>query len=168
MANKQLVLGIFDTEQAADKAVTDMRDLAPYAGIALSDVGVMVVDENGQLKQHKMGQRRGGKGAGIGLVLAAVAPPALIAGIVGGAVLGHFSQRGASISKDDQDRLAASLAGGKAAVGIMVVPEKANLITEYLADLGAEIQTHDVSDEALDAAAAADDAAQEGVDTQLT
>jgi uncharacterized membrane protein len=164
MADKQLVLGIFDSEQAADKAVADMSDLAPYAEVAMSDVGVLVVDENGKLKQHKMGQRRGGKGAGIGLVLAAVAPPALIAGIVGGAVLGHFSQRGASISQDDQNRLAASLAGGKAAVGIMVAPAKANLITEYLADLGATIQTHDMPDEALDAAAAADDEA----DTQLT
>jgi hypothetical protein len=156
MAGKQLVLGIFDSEQAADKAVADMTDVAPWAEVAMSDVGVLVVDENGKLKQHKMGQRRGGKGAGIGLVLAAVAPPALIAGIVGGAVIGHFSQRGASIAKEDQERLAASLAGGKAAVGIMVAPEKAKIITEYLADLGATIQTHDVPDEALEAAAAED------------
>jgi len=159
LADKQLVLGIFPDEAAADKAVADMRDLAPIAAMPLSDVGVLVLDENGKLKQHKMGQRRGGKGAGIGLVLAAVAPPALIVGLVGGAAVGHFSQRGARISKEDHERLAAELAGGKAAVGIMVASDRAALITDFLADLGATIQTHELSGEELEAAAEADEPA---------
>jgi hypothetical protein len=154
MADKQLVLGIVENEAAADELVEALRSVTPMADVAPSDVGVLVIDENGQLKQHKMGQRRGGKGAGIGLVLAAVAPPALLAGVVGGAVLGHFSQRGASISREDQERLTTDLQGGKAAVGIMVPPDKVRLITEYMADLGAAIQTHEVPAEALDAAAA--------------
>jgi hypothetical protein len=46
-----------------------------------------------------MGTRSGKKGAGIGLVLAVIAPPTRLAGVVGGGTLGHFHHKGDLITK---------------------------------------------------------------------
>jgi len=50
-------------------------------------MGVLVADEKGRVKEHKLGQRSGAAGAGIGLVLAVIAPPTLLAGMVDGGIL---------------------------------------------------------------------------------
>ena len=83
-------------------------------------VGVLVVDEKGQIKEHRLGQRSGKAGAGIGLVLAVIAPPTLLAGMVGGGIIGHFHHKGLGLTDEDRERIAAELAGGKAAIGVLV------------------------------------------------
>ena len=99
MADNQVVLGIFADEAAADTAVEALKawDKATDE-IKLGAIGVLVTDEDGQIKEHKLGSRSGKKGAGIGLVLAVIAPPTLLAGIVGGGVLGHFHHKGLGLS----------------------------------------------------------------------
>ena len=155
MADKQLVLAIFKDEEAAEAAVGMLRGgIDDYTEIDFGAMGILVVDENGKIKEHKLGQRSGGKGAAIGLAIAAVTPVGLAA-IVGGAAIGHFRQQGPGFSADDQARIAAELAGGKAALGVVVAPEKAALMTEILTDLGGVAEAHHVTDEALEAAAAA-------------
>ena len=95
MTDKQLVLGIFADEAAADAAVEQIKLWGTsYAGVKPGVIGVLVADGKGGIKEHKLGARSGGKGAGIGLVLAVVAPPTLLAGIAGGAILGHFHHQG--------------------------------------------------------------------------
>jgi hypothetical protein len=155
MANKQLVLGIFKDEAAAEAAVGMLRGgIDDYTEIDLGPIGILTVDEKGNLKEHKMGQRSGGKGAGVGLAIAAVTPLGLGV-IIGGAALGHFRQQGPGFSKEDQARLIAELSDGKAALGVIVAPEKAALMTEILTDLGGAPEAHEVTDEELEAAAAA-------------
>jgi hypothetical protein len=155
MADKQLVLGIFKDEEAAEAAVGMLRGgIDDYTEIDFGAMGILVLDENGKLKEHKMGQRSGGKGAAIGLAVAALTPVGLAA-IVGGAAIGHFRQQGPGFSADDQARLTAELAGGKAALGVIVAPEKAALMQEIMTDLGGKAQAHEVSDEAVEAATAA-------------
>ncbi|MGN5323981.1 hypothetical protein ACTGNO_22400, partial [Escherichia coli] len=79
MADQHVVLGIFDGEAAADAAVDALKAWDDETvDIKLEAIGVLVVDDDGQIKEHKLGARSGGKGAGIGLVLAVVAPPTLL------------------------------------------------------------------------------------------
>jgi uncharacterized membrane protein len=155
MADKQLVLGIFADEAAADTAVESLKAWNKGSDIKLGAIGVLVVDDNGQIKEHKLGARSGGKGAGIGLVLAALTPPTLLAGIVGGAVIGHFHHKGLGLTDADRERIAAELAGGKAGVGLLVEAADAGDISAELTRLGGAAETHAVSDEALEAVAAA-------------
>ena len=98
-------------------------------------IGVLVLDEKGHIKEHKLGPRATGTGAGIGLVLAVIAPPSLLVGLVGGGAIGHFRHKGLGLDQADRDRIVAELAGGKAAVGVMALPKQAQVISETLADL---------------------------------
>jgi hypothetical protein len=90
---------------------------AIFARHQLTSIGVLVLDDKGALKTHKMGSRSKAKGAGIGLLLAVVAPPTLLAGVVGGGILGAFHHKGLGLKDADKARIGAELAGGKAAVG---------------------------------------------------
>ena len=156
MSDKQMVLGIFADEAAADAAVESLKawDKASPE-ITLGAIGVLVVDESGQIKEHKLGQRSTKKAAGIGLVLAVVAPPTLLAGMVGGGVLGHFHHKGLGLTDADRTRIAGELADGKAAVGALVAPDEAGAVSAKLTELGGAPEVHDVTDEALEAVAAA-------------
>ena len=116
---------------------------------------MLVLDDKGALKTHKMGSRSKAKGAGIGLVLAIVAPPTLLAGVVGGAVLGAFHHKGLGMKAEDKARIGAELAGGKAAVGVLAKGDEADAILGKLAELGGAVEAIDVSDEALEAVAEA-------------
>ena len=64
MADNQVVLGIFADEAAADAAVESLKawDKATDE-IKLGAIGVLVVDEDGQIKEHKLGsaQRQEGR-----------------------------------------------------------------------------------------------------------
>jgi hypothetical protein len=156
MADRQLVLGIFADEAAADAAVESIKLWGTsYVGIKPGVIGVLVADGKGGIKEHKLGARSGGKGAGIGLVLAIVAPPTLLAGIVGGAILGHFHHQGLGLTADDRTRIGAELDSGKAAVGILATDAEAPIVSAKLVELGGVTEAHAVSDEALDAVAAA-------------
>ncbi len=156
MADTQVILGVFSDEAAADAAVESLKawDQATEE-VKLSAIGVLVLDEKGQVKEHKLGARSGKKGAGIGLVLAVIAPPTLLAGLVGGGVLGHFHHQGLGLKAEDRDRIVADLQGGKAAVGVLAAGEQAGAITGKLAELGGDVEAHEVTDEALEAVAAA-------------
>ena len=62
--SQQLVLAFFDAEAAADAAVAALKqwDKATDA-IKLGAIGVLVKDEKGKIKTHKLGSRKTGKGA---------------------------------------------------------------------------------------------------------
>ncbi len=158
MADHQVVLGIFPNEAAADAAVESLKSWDQATDeIKLSAIGVLVTDEHGDLKQQKLGARSGRKGAGIGLVLAVIAPPTLLAGVVGGGILGHFHHKGLGLRFEDEERIGAEIVGGKAAVGVLATDAEAGAIAGKLAELGGAVELFEVTTEALDAVA---DAAQ--------
>ena len=160
MGNNQLVLGIFADEAAADSAVESLKSWDKMSDdIKLGAIGVLVVGEDGALKEQKMGQRSTKKGAGIGLVLAVVAPPTLLAGLVGGGALGAFHHKGLGLTPEDRLRIGAELSGGKAAVGVLAPAEEADAISGKMTQFGGATEAHEVTDEALaDVAAAAPEA----------
>jgi hypothetical protein len=167
MAENSVVLGIFADEAAADAAVESLKawDKATEE-IKLGAIGVLVVDDKGQVKTHKLGARDGRKGAGIGLVLAVIAPPTLLAGLVGGGIIGHFHHKGIGMTPEDRERISAELAGGKAAVGVLTTSDdEASAVSGKLTELGGQVEAHEVTDEALAAVAEAAPAAPEAAAT---
>jgi hypothetical protein len=158
MGNKIVVLAVFKNEAAADAAAETVKD----SGLASHDaIGVLVLNEKGEVKAEKVGKRSTGKGAGIGLALALLTPVGLAAGVVGGGVLGALHHKGLGLDHADRERLGADLSGGKAAVGVLAPVTEADAVAAKLTELGGAAESHTVSDEALeeaDAAAAADDA----------
>jgi len=167
-SNKQVVLAFFDNEEAADKAVESLRAWDKLTDdIKLGAIGVLVKDEDGKIKQHKLGRRAGKKGAGIGVILGIVAAVlsggvTLLGGLVGGAalggVMGSLFHRGLGMSKEDLARFSAELDAGRAAVGVLVEDYEAASVSEHLELLGGKTESHEVSEETL---AHADTAAAE-------
>ena len=137
MADKSVVLAFFNDEAAADDAAESLKAWYKANGdVKMSAIGVLVLDDKGKLKTHKLGKRSVGKGAGIGLVLAVIAPPTLLAGVIGGGLLGAFHHKGLGLKSEDRDRIAAQLAGGKAAVGVLAREDETTAVAAKLAELG--------------------------------
>ena len=156
MANKVVVLAIFKDEAAADAAAQSMKD----SGLAEDDaIGVLVLNDKGEVKAEKVGKRTTGKGAGIGLALALFTPVGLAVGLIGGGALGALHHKGLGLDKADRDRIAAELGDGKAAVGVLSPAAEAVAVMAGLTELGGAAESHEVADEDLEeahAAAAAD------------
>jgi len=88
--NPTLVLAFFESEETADGAAGALLGWAKgNRRVQLDAVGVLVRDEQGDVKTHKLGPREGKKGIGVGAVLGVVA--AIASGgltLVEGAALG--------------------------------------------------------------------------------
>ena len=149
MSNKTVVLAIFKDEVSADAAASSLKD----SGVAHGDaIGVLVLNEKGELKADKVGKRSWGKGAGIGAVVALVTPIGLAAGLIGGGLLGALHHKNLGLDEADRERLGSDLEGGKAAVGVLAPVSEAAVVADALTDLGGTVETHSVSDEAVEEA----------------
>jgi hypothetical protein len=168
MANKQLVLAFFANEAAADQAVDQIKqwDKADK-DIKLGAIGVLVKDDKGKVKTHKLGKRKTGTGVVLGVLAAILSGGVtLLGGIIGGGIVGAFFHKGLGMSKDDLARIGGELDGGKAAVGILTSADEAAAVSAKLSELGGVAETHEVTEEAIDqAAAAAEEAPAEDAET---
>lgn len=156
--NKQLVLAIFNTEADADAAVTSVKTWDKASDdVKLGAIGVLVKDDKGKIKTHKLGKRKTGAGAVLGAIAAGIATGglSLVGGAVVGGILGSFFHKGLGMSKDDMTRIDSELDGGRAIVAILAENDEAEAVSAKLAELGGQPETHEVSDEALEQAAAA-------------
>lgn len=172
MADRKLVLAFFDSEGAADDVVDSLKrwDKANDE-IRLGAIGVLVKNEKGKVKVHKLGKRATGKGAGIGTVLGVIAAVlsgglTLLAGVAGGAItggiLGAFVHNGLGISKEELARIGAELDGGRAAIGVLADLDEAAFVQEQLTLLGGGPAVYSVTEAALaDASQAAEGAPEE-------
>ena len=151
MSDKSVVLSIFGDEPSADAAVTSLKEWGKSdERVKLSAVGVLVLDDNGHVKVHKMGSRSTVKGGGIGLVLAVLAPPVgVAAGVAGGSLLGALHRKGLGLTEKDKKRITGKLLDGKAAVGVLAKEDQAALVSEKLTELGGQPEVYAVSDAAL-------------------
>jgi hypothetical protein len=149
MANHTVVIAIFNDEESADAAATSLKDSGAAKGDA---IGVLVLDENGNLKAEKVGKRSWGKGAGIGAVVALVTPVGLAAGLIGGGLLGALHHKNLGLDEADRERIGSELGGGKAAVAVLAPVSEATVVADKLGELGGTSETHPVSDEAVDEA----------------
>ena len=148
---KQVVLAIFPDEGAADTAAQSLKDwdkLDP--DVKLHAIGVLALDDNGKVKTHKLGRRSWGKGAGIGVVLAALTPPTLIAGALAGGALGALHHKGLGVDAAERDQISKELTDGRAAVGALVTDDEASAVADQLKLLGGELHVLTPSDEAVE------------------
>jgi uncharacterized membrane protein len=152
MAKKQFILAFYESEAAADEAVNQIKqwDKATKE-VKLGAIGVLVKDDKGKIKTHKLGQKKTGTFAVLGALAAVLTGGAtVLGGAVVGGILGAFFHKGLGLSKDDLARIGNELDGGKAAIGVLVQPDEAAGVSAKLAELGGKPETHEVSEEALD------------------
>ena len=157
MAKQQLVLAFFENEAAADEAVNAVKQWDKASKeIKLGAIGVLVKDDKGKIKTHKLGKRKTGTGAVLfGLAAVLTGGASLLAGAVFGGIVGSFFRKGLGISKDDLARIDGELNGGKAAVCILAAPDEAAAVSAKLAELGGKPESHEVSEEVVQEAEAA-------------
>jgi hypothetical protein len=149
MSNKTVVLAIFKDEISADAAAADLKE----SGVAKGDaIGVLVLNDKGELKADKVGKRSWGKGAGIGAVVALVTPVGLAAGLISGGLLGGLHHKNLGLNEADRERIRSELEGGKAAVGVLAPVSEATVVADKLTELGGTAETHPVSDQAVEEA----------------
>ena len=149
MASKTVVLAFFNDEPTADDAVEELKkwDKADDY-IKLDAIGVLALDDKGKIKTHKLGKRSVGKGAGIGLVLAVIAPPTLLAGVIGGGILGAFHHKGLGLKAADRDRIASQLSAGRPRWACSS-PGYGDRHLRQLTELGGTAEVHEVAEEAV-------------------
>ena len=152
MANHTVVIAFFNEEASADAAATSLKDSGAAKG---DDVGVLVLDEDGNLKAKQLGKRSWGKGAGIGAVVALVTPVGLAAGLIGGGLLGALHQKNLGLNEADRERIGSELHRGGAAVCVLAPVSEASVVAAKLSELGGISETHHVSDQAVEEAHAA-------------
>jgi uncharacterized membrane protein len=152
MSDKRLLISIFDAESDADEAAAALQ----HSGAIGEDaMGVLVLDEHGKLKTHKIGATSGGKGAGAGLVLGLLGPVGIGIGTAGGAILGKLHHKDLGLDDADKARLGGALRGGKAALAVLADPQDLVPAESILKGRGGTTEAHDL-DEAVVRAAAED------------
>ena len=151
MAHRQLVLAFFPDEPAADNAAAALK----ASGIAHGDaIGILALDSDGKLKQDKLGARSTGKGAAIGGVIAVFTTALLGPAVLAGVAVGALHHKNVGLSDADKARLTVELNSGKAAVGVMAHSDTAPAISDELTQLGGTSESHELTDEAVQAAEA--------------
>jgi hypothetical protein len=154
--SKQLVIAIFENEAAADAAVREVKAWDRITEeVRLGAIGVLVKDDKGRIKTHKLGARRSGTGAVLFALASLLSSGVTLIGaaIVGG-IVGALFRKGLGISKDKLRELDSQLDGGKAAVGLLVQPSEAQPIMAFLTALGGVPEAHHVEDAAVEQAVA--------------
>src|SRR3954471_7058664 len=149
MSDRHLVLAVYPDEATADRVAEGLMESDMGRD---SPVGVLVLDDEGNLKADKLGARSSHKGAAIGGVLALLGPIGLGVGAFLGGAAGALHHKNLGLSDEDKGRLSAELREGKAAVGIMAPAKRAPDIMSWLKALGGTPSVHELSDEALEAA----------------
>jgi uncharacterized membrane protein len=150
VADKRLVISIFGAEADADEAAAALRQ----AGAVVDDaIGVLVLDDRGELKSHKVGATSGGKGAAAGAVLGLLGPIGLGVGVAGGALLGKLHHKDLGLDDADRERLGAALRGGRAAVGVLADPDELVAVESILVARGGETEAHELDEAVLREAA---------------
>jgi hypothetical protein len=152
MSNDTVVLAIFETEDSADVAAEELKETGAAEGDA---IGILALNDKGELKTDKVGKRSTGKGAAIGAIAALCTPVGLVAGLVGGGLLGSLHHKNLGLDKANRARLGSELEGGKAAVGVLVPVTEASYMADKLASMGGIPETHQVSAEAVEEATSA-------------
>lgn len=161
MSKKQLVLGYFGSEAAADEAVESLKQWDKASkDVKLGAIGILVKDDKGKVKTHKVGKRNTGLGAILGVIAAVLSGGiTLLGGIVGGGIIGALFHKRLGISKEDMAEIDGHLNDGKAAVGLLVKTDQTDAVTTKLAELGGvAAASFEVEDEVVEEAVIAAEA----------
>ena len=92
-------------EQDSDEPVNAIKQWDKASKeIKLGAIGVLVRDDKGKIKTHKLGKRKTGTSAVLfGLAAALTGGASLLAGAVFGGIVGSFFRKGLGMSKDGRE-----------------------------------------------------------------
>lgn len=135
----RLVLSLFAGEAAADAAVESLKAWDKLEDdVKLNAIGTMALDEDGQLKIHKVGRVYDfARGAGVGAIVVILAGfvitplgPPLAVGLL------ELYRKNLRVTPNQRERLSTELRNGKAAVAVLVTREEAAAVLAKLTELG--------------------------------
>ena len=93
---KQMVLAFFANEADADAAVDAIKQWDKASkDVKLGAIGILVKDDKGKIKTHKLGKRKTGTGAVLfGLAAVLTGGASLLGGVVFGGIVGSLFRKG--------------------------------------------------------------------------
>lgn len=161
--NRHLVVAVFKDEAVAMAAAEWLKKWErmnkDVDDIKFGAVGVLTADEDREIKIRRVGRRDAGAGAGVGLIIGALAGAltagvGLLGGLAAGALVGGVGggliHKGLGMHEGDLAELTDQLCSGRAAVAIVVHESDAKAVTEQLVDLGGRTEVYECSLEALE------------------
>ena len=163
--NENVVIAFYATAEAAEAAVETLKSWDKASDdVKLGAIGTMVVTPDGKIKTHV--GRKAGKGAKVGAIVGIIAGVftggatvvgGLVAGSVVGGVLGAFFKKSTHLTEDELNKIADELKSGKAAVVVTCDDFELAATKDQLVMAGGTVWTYEVSAEAMEAAAPADE-----------
>ena len=148
--NKRVVFALFENEAAADAAVSSLKTWDKLDDdVKIKGIGVLALDEDGKLKIHKVGPRRGiVKGVATGAVVVVLAGY-LLSPLVLPTAFGVYgaTRRGLRMSDERREELASEIKNGKAAVGVIVTEAEAAAVFDKLIELGGSAEDLELTPE---------------------
>jgi uncharacterized membrane protein len=155
---KHVVLAVFPNEAAAQSAVERLREWDKLEeNVRLNAIGILTLDENGNVAEAKVGRHVAGKGAGIGAslgLLSVAITPVVGLGVLGwtagGAVVGRMVHKGLGLKEADLNKLHDDIFGGKAAVGVLIADYQAPSVVAELQRLGGVPEAFSISNDVTD------------------
>jgi uncharacterized membrane protein len=161
--NRHLVVAVFENEAAAVAAAEWLKKWErmnkDVDDIKFGAMGVLTADQDREIKIHRVGRRDAGAGAGLGLIIGALAGAltagvGLLGGLAAGALVGGLGggliHKGLGMHEEDLAELTDQLCSGRAAVAIVVHESDVKAVTEQLIDLGGKTEVYECSLEALE------------------
>lgn len=162
MAEKdnKLVIAYFPSADEAQAAGKQLKEWdKELKNIDLGAIGILTMDDKGKLKEEKIGDRAGGKGAKWGVIAGATL--GILSGgatLIGGALVGlavgglggSLFHKKIGMSDEDQAQLVQHLKDGGAALAVMVNPDEMEAAVSQLNRLDAEVATYNIPQQVLD------------------
>jgi uncharacterized membrane protein len=162
MAEKdsELVIAYFPSADEAQAAGKQLKEWdKDVKSIDLGAISILTMDDKGKLKEEKIGDRAGGKGAKWG-VIAGAALGILSGGVtlIGGALVGlaagglggSLFHKKIGMNDEDQAKLVQHLKDGGAALAVMLDLEEMEATVSQLNRLDAEVATYNIPQQVLD------------------
>ena len=163
--SRHLVVAVFDNEAAATDAAEWLKKWERMNkdadDIKFGAMAVLTAGEDKEIKIRRVGRHDAGAGAGVGLVIGALAGAltagvGLLGGLAAGALVGGVGggliHKGLGMHEGHLADLNNQLCLGRAAVAIVVHQSDVKAVTEQLIDLGGKTEVYECSLEALEEA----------------
>jgi uncharacterized membrane protein len=162
MAEKdsELVIAYFPSAEEAQEAGKQLKEWdKDLKHVKLGAISIMTMNDEGKLKEDKVGARSGGKGAKWGLIAGAAL--GILSGgatLIGGALVGlaagglggSLFHKKIGMSDADQAKLVTHLKDGGAALAVMLDLEEMEATVSQLNRMGAEVATYNIPQQVLD------------------
>ena len=151
VAEKRLVISIFDAEADADeaggRAARHAARSSTTRSASSSSTSAASSRPTRSARRAAARARRPGPSSG------SWGPSGLGVGVVGGALVGKLHHKDLGLDDADRERLGAALRGGKAAVGVLADPDELVAVESILVGHGGQTEAHELDEAALREAA---------------